>query len=78
MYLEIVSPEEKLFDAEVSSIKLPGSKGSFGILNNHAPIVATLKKGQISILDTQNKEHQFEINGGVVEVSDNKVSILAD
>ena len=78
MHLEIVNPEEKLFEAEVKSVRLPGSDGSFGILNNHAPIVATLKKGSILVLDNNNKEHTFEVNGGVVEVSNNKVSILAD
>jgi F-type H+-transporting ATPase subunit epsilon len=78
MQLEIVNPEEKLFEGEVKSVRLPGSDGSFGILNNHAPIVATLKKGSIVVTDNNNKEHIFEVNGGVVEVSDNRASILAD
>ena len=42
MYLEIISPEAKLFEGEITSIILPGSAGSFQLLNNHAPIVSTL------------------------------------
>ena len=49
MFLEIVSPEKTLFTGDVSSVQLPGSEGSFQILNNHAPIVSTLKKGEIKL-----------------------------
>ena len=44
MYLEIVSPEANSFSGEVDSVKVPGSAGDFQMLNNHAPIVSTLKK----------------------------------
>ena len=47
MYLEIVSPEVKLFSGEVESLTVPGASGSFQVLNNHAPIVSTLTKGQV-------------------------------
>ena len=49
MYLEIVSPEVKLFSGEVESLTVPGASGSFQVLNNHAPIVSTLTKGQVKI-----------------------------
>ena len=49
MYLEIVSPEATLFTGEVDSVKVPGSAGDFQMLNNHAPIVSTLKKGIVKI-----------------------------
>jgi F-type H+-transporting ATPase subunit epsilon len=49
MILEIVSPEAKLFSGEVTSVSLPGVDGSFQLLNNHAPIVSTLKEGLIKI-----------------------------
>ena len=60
MYLEIVSPEVKLFSGEVESLTVPGASGSFQVLNNHAPIVSTLTKGQVKIqgklkLDDANK-----------------------
>jgi F-type H+-transporting ATPase subunit epsilon len=78
MKLEIITPEKKLFDGEVVSIKLPGSDGSFGILNNHAPIIASLKKGTLKITTSNNSIQQFDINGGVVEVLNNKVIVLAE
>ena len=50
MYLEIVSPEKTLFNGDVESVLVPGSDGSFQMLNNHAPIVSTLTKGTVKIL----------------------------
>ena len=47
MFLEILSAEEKIFSGEVESVILPGSSGQFQILNNHAPIISSLKKGEI-------------------------------
>ena len=77
MELEIVTPEEKIFSGEVELINLPGSDGSFGILNDHAPIVSTLKEGEIKIVENGN-EKTFPVKGGVVEVNNNKVIILAE
>ena len=90
MFLEIVSPEKTLFNGDVSSVQLPGSEGSFQILNNHAPIVSTLKKGEIKLrgsfdndsaenLNVQNnKEASLEIQSGVIEMKKNKLIILVD
>ncbi len=78
MYLEIITPEKKLFSGDVESVKLPGADGSFGVLNNHAPIIATLKKGTVKITDAKKQVENFEINGGVVEVLKNKVIVLAE
>jgi len=77
MLLEIVTPDRKVFKGEVSSVTLPGKNGSFQILQNHAPIVATLKDGKLEYLANDKKE-VVEINGGVVEVKNNKVIVLAD
>jgi F-type H+-transporting ATPase subunit epsilon len=49
MQLEIVTPDEKVFEGEVRHVQLPGKEGLFGILNNHAPIVSTLTKGRIKV-----------------------------
>lgn len=76
MLLEIISPEKKLFSGEVSSVTVPGSNGLFQVLNNHAPIISTLKKGAVKV-ETAEGEKSFEINGGVVEVLNNKVVVLA-
>ncbi len=78
MHLDIVSPEKNIFSGEVSSITLPGTSGSFGILNNHAPLISTLKKGKIKTLNPAGTNDFFEINGGVVEVLKNKVIVLAE
>ncbi len=78
MFLEIITPDKKVYSGEVDSVKLPGADGSFGILNNHAPIIASLKKGTVRVTDSKKNVENFEINGGVVEVQNNKVIILAE
>ncbi len=78
MFLEIITPDKKVFSGEVEAIKLPGADGSFGILDNHAPIIATLKKGTVKVTDSKKVVENFEINGGVVEVLNNKVIVLAE
>ena len=78
MLLEIISPEKKLYSGEVDSVVLPGAEGSFGVLKNHAPIIATLKQGDIEVKDSNSKSHRFAVSGGVVEVLNNKVIVLAE
>lgn len=78
MFLEIITPEKKVYSGDVEAVKLPGADGSFGILNNHAPIIATLKKGIVKVTDNAKRTENFEINGGVVEVLNNKITVLAE
>ncbi len=78
MYLEIITPEEKVFSGEIKLIRVPGTKGSFEILQNHAPIISTLEKGDIKVISSSGKEEHFEINGGLIEVSDNKIIVLGE
>ena len=93
MYLEIISPEATLFTGEVDSVKVPGSAGDFQMLNNHAPIVSTLKKGIVKIsgkidLDQEFIKNKFEkkdantflfkINSGTIEMRNNKLILLAE
>ena len=54
MYLEIITPEQTLFKGDVDSVLFPGSLGDFQVLNNHAPIVSTLKKGEVKIIAGTN------------------------
>lgn len=77
MKLNIITPEDTLYEDEVKSVQLQGTDGKFQILNNHAPIVSALDKGLIKIVDKDNKSLSFEINGGLVEMSDNHIQILA-
>ena len=78
MYLEIITPDKKVFEGEVKLIQLPGSKGAFEILKNHAPIISTLEKGTIRIQDMNNNEKLFEVDGGVVENKANKIIVLVE
>lgn len=78
MYLEIITPDKKMYSGDVTAVKLPGAEGSFGVLNNHAPLISTLKKGTVKVTNASNTVENFEINGGVVEVLNNKIIILAE
>ena len=77
MHLEILSPENKIFEGEVNSVIFPGSNGKFQILNNRAPLISFLNKGEI-IYDKNNKTEKLLISGGVVEIIKNKVSALIE
>lgn len=78
MLLEIITPDKSVFSGQVKLVQLPGTKGTFEILNHHAPIISTLEKGKIKVVDANDKELSFEINGGVVENKGNKIVILAE
>jgi F-type H+-transporting ATPase subunit epsilon len=78
MQLEIITPEKKIYTGEIKLVQVPGSKGSFEILNNHAPIISTLENGEIKIIDLQDRIVYFDISGGVIEVNQNKIIILAE
>ena len=93
MFLEIVTPEAILFSSEVDAISVPGVHGEFQMLNNHAPVVAVLKAGEVKIQASnytikekfQNKfskdtdgKLSLTINSGTLELNDNKAIILAD
>ena len=77
MFLEIVTPEKTLYSNDVKYVNIPGSKGKFGVLKDHAPVISTLEKGQIKVIENDDKELFFEVNGGVVEVLKNNIIILA-
>lgn len=77
MTLDIITPDRKVFSGEASAVTFPGSEGQFQVLNNHAPMVSTLDRGPIVIQTTTGQE-SFTIDGGVVEVLQNKVLVLAE
>jgi F-type H+-transporting ATPase subunit epsilon len=77
MHLEIITPDKKLFEDEAKSLTVPGSEGSLGVLNNHAPMIASLKKGKVKVI-TASETKNFDIKGGVIEVLKNKVVVLAE
>ena len=77
MFLEIITPDKKVFEGEVSSILVPGADGQFQMLDNHAAIISTLVNGKVKI-KTNGGEETFDVHGGVVEMLKNKVVILAE
>lgn len=78
MFLEITTPDKELFAGEIELVQLPGIDGLFEILENHAPLISVLKRGTIKVQPESGKIQHFEVNGGVVEVLKNKVSVLAE
>lgn len=91
MYLEIVTPEAVLFSGEVTSVTVPGVQGEFQMLENHAPIISLLGKGNVkvqgdiqlegSVADKFSKDNGvtiLPINSGTIEMKDNKIIVLAD
>jgi len=77
MYLEIITPEKKIFEGEVQIATFPGEDGSFQVMNTHAPLISILKEGTVSFKGAGIND-TIDISGGVVEVLDNKVILLAD
>lgn len=75
--LKIVSPEKVVFDGEVKSVLVPGTLGSFEILNDHAPIISSLQHGKVEY-DTAEGKVEIMIDGGFVEVLKNKVSLCVE
>ena len=72
--LRIVSPEKVVFDGDIESITVPGTLGSFEILNNHAPIISSLGIGKVIYVTSKTTE-ELDIQGGFVEVQKNMVEI---
>lgn len=77
MLLEIITPDRTVFEGEVESATFPGSKGSFQVLENHAPLISSLERGTV-VYKNKAGEFKLEIDGGVVEVLKNKVILLAE
>ena len=94
-FLEVRTPDKEIFKGEIDQVILPGKDGMFGILKNHAPLIASLKKGEMKIDAVQvsnvsyddmkgefkddpskDKHFSFDIEGGVVEVLNNHVTVL--
>ncbi len=78
MTIEIITPDKSLFKGEAKGVTVPGIDGSLGILNNHAPLISALKSGKVKVTTADGKDEFFDINGGVAEVLNNKVIILAE
>ena len=77
MQVEIITPDKSLFKGEATSVTVPGVDGSLGFLNNHAPLITVLKAGDVKVKTSTGTE-VFPVQGGVVEVRNNTVIVLAE
>ena len=77
MKLEIITPDKTIYNGDAELVQLPGIDGSFEILNNHAPLISALSKGRIKVKNSGTEDF-YEVNGGVIEVLENKILILAE
>ena len=75
--LSVVTPEKQLVSEEVDQVNAPGSEGDFGVLYDHAPILTNLRSGQLSY-ENDGETTALVISGGYLEVTDNRVTILAE
>jgi F-type H+-transporting ATPase subunit epsilon len=73
-----INSTRKTYSGEVMGVQLPGIGGSFEVLDNHAPLVSALKSGQLKILVEKNRNQLYKIQGGFVEVLNNKVTVLVE
>ncbi len=76
MELVVLTPEKEVFKGDITSVKVPGKKGQFEILNGHAPIVSSLAEGVVRIITTSGETKEITITRGFVEVLRNEVSLL--
>ncbi len=77
LQLKIVSPEKIVYDGEVTSVRVPGTLGSFEILVNHAPIISSLETGVVEYV-VGKETRELHISGGFVEVQKNVVSLCVE
>lgn len=78
MQLDILTPEKKIYSGKVYGIQLPGTEGSFEVLDQHAAMIASLGKGKMKILTDKNNSTTYEINSGFIEVLNNKATVLIE
>lgn len=78
MYLEILTPDKTIFSGNINSITLPGTKSPFAVLKNHAPIISTLEKGEMSLVTSQGLDFLYIINEGIIEVNKDKIMVLSE
>lgn len=76
--LQIMNPEQMIFDDEIIALIAPGENGYLGVLTGHTPLLVSLREGILIITDKYNKKTYYEISPGFLEVNGNKASILIE
>ena len=77
-HLDVISGVGSLYSGSVKSVRVTGSEGEMGTRYGHTPLLTTIKTGMVSLIDSQDKEDQIYLAGGVLEVQPDSVTILAD
>jgi F-type H+-transporting ATPase subunit epsilon len=78
IHVDIVSAEGEIFAGEATMVFAPASGGEIGIAPRHAPLLTTMKAGEVRVQDLSGEEHLFWVGGGALEVQPHKVTVLAD
>ncbi len=78
IHVDIVSAEGEIYSGDAKMVYAPASMGEVGIAPRHAPLLTTLKPGEVRVEDTEGKEHFFYITGGMLEIQPHLVTVLAD
>jgi F-type H+-transporting ATPase subunit epsilon len=74
--VDVITPEGPVFEGEAEIVVVPGAAGQLGIMANHAPLVSSLKPGELHVTDMQGQRHEFATDGGFVEVRKNETLVL--
>ena len=77
-HLSVLTPEKSVLEQDVAYIQAPGIAGYLGVLAHHAPLIAALAPGKLTVREPSGSEMTYALSGGFLEVSDNKAVILAD
>ena len=76
--VELITPEGPVFEGSAQAVQVPGREGSFEVLQDHAALLSMLGQGRVRITDEQGTQSFYQIDGGVVEVLNNQVMVLAE
>jgi F-type H+-transporting ATPase subunit epsilon len=76
MNISVLTPDRKVFEGEISSLLVPGSNGQLQVLKNHAPLVSSLGKGEVRMVQSDGTKQSFTITSGFIEVLKNEISLL--
>lgn len=78
IHVDIVSAEGEIHTGEASMVFAPASQGEVGIAPRHAPMLTTLKPGEVRVQDADGNEQAFYVTGGMLEIQPTRVTVLAD
>jgi F-type H+-transporting ATPase subunit epsilon len=79
LHFELVTPEQSVRSEDVHMVVVPGSEGDFGVMAGHAPVMTTLKDGELAVYRTAGAEpEKIKVSGGFAEVGDNGLTVLAE